>query len=110
MDQAELLQQVQTATAAIKKIGGETRSLLTAIDKLTLELANANVTSPEIDAAISELNAAYVAVDGLVPDVADTPAPAPAPAPAPGGDPSTGDSGSSDSGSSGTTGDASTQG
>jgi len=93
MDQAQLLTEINTAKAAVAKIGNETRTLLNKVDALQQALANANASavSPEVEAAMNDLNAQIVIVDDLVPDVV---APAPTPAPAP----STGDSASSDGG------------
>lgn len=78
--QAELASSLQSVTAKVDKIGGETRTLLQKIDDLTTAVQNAGNTTPEVDAALAALQAQVDVVDNLVPDA---PAPEPAPAPSP---------------------------
>jgi hypothetical protein len=77
MDQAQLLTDLNIANTGIRKIGAETRTLLDKVDALQQAIANGPAVTPEVEAAMNDLNSQIVIVDGLVPD-----APAPAPEPA----------------------------
>ncbi len=66
--QAELATTLETVTAQIAKIGTETTALLNRIEDLTLALADAGATTPEVDAAVAALQAQAAVVDDLVPD------------------------------------------
>lgn len=79
--QQEVAAALNSATAQITKIGNETRTLLTKIDDLTTAINAGGNATPEVETALAALQDQVTVVDGLVPDVADSPAPAPAPAP-----------------------------
>lgn len=72
--QSELAASIRRVTENVAKIGGETRSLLSKIQALTDAMAAAGGTTPEVDAAMADLQAQVVVVDGLVQDP-ETPAP-----------------------------------
>ncbi|MGV0999698.1 MAG: hypothetical protein ACOYBQ_10260 [Fluviibacter sp.] len=52
----------------VTKMGGETRTLLDKIAALTAAVEAANQTTPEIDAAVADLQTQVAIVDALVPD------------------------------------------
>lgn len=66
--QTELAAALSTATEKITKIGAETSALLAKIADLTDAIAGANLTTPEVDAALAALQAQVDVVDALVPD------------------------------------------
>lgn len=74
--QEEVVQQLNAAKAQAEKIGGETRTLLTRIEDLLAQLANAANVTPELQAAADAVTEQLAVVDDLVPD-----APAPEVAP-----------------------------
>ena len=63
--------------AAVDKIGGETTALVSEVATLKEALANAGVTSPEVDAAVAAIEERVKAVDDLVPDAAPPVEPTP---------------------------------
>ena len=74
--QDELKVQLDEMTAQADKIGGETRTLLTRIEDLLVQLANAANVTPELQAAADALKAQLTVVDELVPDAPEPPPPA----------------------------------
>lgn len=66
--QAELTEQLNAMTEQAGKVAGETRTLLTRIEDLLAQLANAQVVNPELQAAADALKAQLDVVDELVPD------------------------------------------
>lgn len=70
--QAELAAKLNDLTTAVTKIGTETTSLLQKVQDLTDALAN-SPTTPEVDAALSALQAQAKVVDDLVPDAVQVP-------------------------------------
>lgn len=73
--QTELLKALNDVAGKLGKIGTETKALLLKIDELNQALANAGNTTPEVDEALSNLQAQAGAVDDLVADAVppDTP-------------------------------------
>jgi peptidoglycan hydrolase CwlO-like protein len=69
---ATVLEQIKAATAAIAKVGEETKTLLTKVDELQVALNNAGNNTPEVQAALDELNAQIKVIDDLVPDAVQT--------------------------------------
>lgn len=68
-NQQELAQQVKDLTAKVNKVGTETRTLLTKIDELTAIIAEGGTTvTPELQAAVDDLQIQVNVVDELVPD------------------------------------------
>lgn len=73
-NQQELAQQVKDLTAKVNKVGTETRTLLTKIDELTAIIAEGGtVVSPELQAAVDDLQIQVNVVDELVPDAPTEP-------------------------------------
>lgn len=66
--QAELAQQLTDAAAKAEKVGNETRTLLTQIQALLDQVANATAVSPELQAAADAVTAQLAVVDDLVAD------------------------------------------
>ena len=66
--QKELVEQVNGLTGQIQKIGTETRSLITKIDELKEVINNQSEVSPELQAAVDNLQQQVIVVDELVPD------------------------------------------
>lgn len=77
MNQQELLDRLGAVKAAVDKIGGETTALVSEVATLKEALANAGVTSPEVDAAVAAIEERVKAVDDLVPDAAPPVEPTP---------------------------------
>ena len=77
MNQQELLDRLGAVEAAVDKIGGETTALVSEVATLKEALANAGVTSPEVDAAVAAIEERVKAVDDLVPDAAPPVEPTP---------------------------------
>ena len=77
MNQQELLDRLGAVKAAVDKIGGETTALVSEVATLKEALANAGVTSPEVDAAVAAIEGRVKAVDDLVPDAAPPVEPTP---------------------------------
>ncbi len=71
--QAETAAAIDTVTAKLNKIGGETQSLLAKITELTDALANAGNTDPLVQTAVDSLTAQAGVVDDLVTDLPSTP-------------------------------------
>lgn len=72
--QTELAAAIGAVTATVAKIEGETRTLLSRIEALADELASAGNVTPEVAAALADLQAQVAVVDDLVPDEAPPPA------------------------------------
>ncbi len=70
--QAQLATQLNAVNDQLVKIGTETSSLLTAIDELKAQIANAPV-SAELQAAFDKVAAQAKVVDDLVPDAPTVP-------------------------------------
>ena len=70
--QAELVEQVNAATAQVQKIGGETRTLITRVEELLAIIAAGPTVTPELEAAVGNLKSQVQVVDDLV---ADSPTP-----------------------------------
>lgn len=66
--QQELAVQLTTATDQLKKIGGETKTLLQKVDELTAIINAGGPVSPELQSAADALTAQAKVVDDLVPD------------------------------------------
>lgn len=77
----ELTAGLNTATAQIAKIGGETRSLLNKIDDLTTQIQNMDSVPQDVQDALAALQSQVTIVDGLVPDPVESAVSSPAPAP-----------------------------
>lgn len=71
--QAELTEQVRTLTAKVQKVGTETRTLLTRIEELLAVIANGGQVTPELQAAVDDLQIQVNVVDELVPDAPTEP-------------------------------------
>jgi hypothetical protein len=69
LTQTQLAATLTTLGGEIKKIGVETTTLLEKVTALTEAVANAGNTSPEVDAALADVQAQAQVVDDLVPDV-----------------------------------------
>lgn len=67
--QAELVVELTAIKGTLDKIGGETADLLTKVDELTTQLANAPV-SAEVMAIVDAIKVKAGNIDALVPDAA----------------------------------------
>lgn len=74
--QQEVVKQVEAVTTELKKIGTETRTLLTKVEELQAIIDAGPAVSPELQAAVDALTAQAKVVDDLV---ADSPPAPPAP-------------------------------
>lgn len=68
VNQAELLDKLNSVSAVVTKIGQETAGLKDAVAALQAQLEAAGSIPPEIVAAVEDLAAKVAAVDELVPD------------------------------------------
>lgn len=71
--QQELTVQVRTLTEKVNKVGTETRTLLDKIEELTDVIADGGSVSPELQAAVDDLQIQVNVVDELVPDAPTEP-------------------------------------